>query len=276
MNILEYLIFGLFCGFAEFLPVSSEAHMLLLSKIFGNATVRNSLRLMVHIGSFAALLASCMPQISKISRENKLASQPPRYRKRQPDMQSVRDWKLLKVATACLLICFIAYPWIGRQGSRLWILCIFLVLSGILQYIPQFMPGANKDARNTTRLDAVLIGLFSGFGVLPGFSRVGAAVSIGSIRGLDREYSLHMALLLSLPALAVLCLIDLAYIFAYDLGSISLMAGIGAILAGIMSAVSSYFGIIFMRFLSVKVGFSAFSYYSWGAALFSFILYLMI
>ncbi len=276
MNILEYLIFGLVSGFAEFLPVSSEAHMLLLGRLFGDVTVRNSLRMMVHLGSLAALILSCMPQISKLSRENRLASQPPRQRKRQPDMVSVRDWRLLKIAGICLILCFAAYPWIGRQGHRLWILCIGLVLGGILLYIPQFMPGANKNARSTTQLDAALIGLCGGLGVFPGFSRIGATVSVAAMRGCDREYSLHMALLLSIPALAVLSIIDVAFMFAFDLASASWLAAIGAVLAGIMSAVSSYFSIIFMRFLSVKVGFSTFAFYSWGAALFSFILYLMI
>jgi hypothetical protein len=47
-------------------------------------------------------------------------------------------------------------------------------------------------------------------------------------------------------------------------------------LASLTAFVGSYLGITFIRFLAVKVGFSGFAYYSWGAALFAFILYLTI
>ncbi len=276
MNLLEYILFGILSGFSEFLPVSSEAQMLLLGRLFGDVTVRNSLRLAVHLGALSALILSCMPQISKLSREMRLAAVPQRRRKRQPDLLTVRDWRVLKAAGIAMLLGFAAYPWIGRQGARLWILCIGLVISGILLYVPQFLPGANKNARNVNRLDAVLIGLGGALGVFPGISRMGTTISVAAMRGCDREYSLHIALLLSVPTLAVLSLIDLSFLIAFDFGTFTLMGAIGGVLAGLFSAVSSYFGIILMRFLSVKVGFSAFAYYSWGAALFSFILYLLI
>jgi hypothetical protein len=39
--------------------------------------------------------------------------------------------------------------------------------------------------------------------------------------------------------------------------------------------IGAYFALIFLRFMSVKLGFSGFSYYCWGAALFAFILYMI-
>ena len=48
------------------------------------------------------------------------------------------------------------------------------------------------------------------------------------------------------------------------------------ILSVLGAGCGSYFGIMLMRFLAVKVGFTGFAYYSWGAALFSFVMYLVV
>ena len=276
MSLFQSLIFGIISGFAEFLPVSSDAHMILLGRLFGYEDVGGGVRLCVRLGAAGALLLSCMPQISRIIRENRIASTPLRRRKRQPDTVCLLDWRVLKTAAFLLVFGFIAYPWVGDQGQRLWILGLGLVINGIILYFPQFMPGANKDARSISRLDAMAIGLAGALGVLPGISRVGAVSSAGLLRGCQKEYALHLTLLLSLPALFVLILIDLAQMIAFGIPGFTFVTLIGMVFTCIMSFIGAYFGIKIMRFLSVKAGFAAFAYYSWGAALFAFILYLAI
>lgn len=276
MNLLQSLIFGLISGFAEFLPISSDAHMILLGRLFGYNLVDSGMRLSVHLGVAAALVLSCIPQISRIVRENRIASTPPRRRKRQPDTTCLLDWRVLKSSTFIMLLGFLAYPWVGDQGQRLWILGIGLILNGIFLYFPQFMPGANKDARMISRADSLSIGLAGALGVLPGISRVGAISSAGLLRGCQKEYALHLTLLLSIPALFVLLLIDIAQLIAFGIPGFSFVTFLCMTFSCVMSFLGGYFGIRLMRFLSVKTGFSAFAYYSWGAALFAFILYLAI
>ena len=276
MNVLQSLIFGLISGFAEFLPVSSEAHMILLGRLLGFDDVGSGLRLSVHMGVAAALVLSCIPQISRIVRENKIASMPVRRRKRQPDTTCLLDWRVLKSSTFFLLLGFLAYPLVGNQGQRLWILGIGLIINGIILYFPQFMPGANKDAHTISRADALLIGLAGALGVLPGISRVGSVSAAGQVRGCQKEYALHLTLLLSIPALFVLLLIDIAQLIAFGIPGFSFITLFCMLISCVMSFFGGYFGIQLMRFLSVKTGFAAFAYYSWGAALFAFILYLAI
>ena len=51
---------------------------------------------------------------------------------------------------------------------------------------------------------------------------------------------------------------------------------LGALLALTGAAVGCYFGVKFLRYLSVKAGFSGFAFYCWGAALFAFVMYLTV
>lgn len=276
LNWFESLLYGLISGFTEFLPVSSEAHGILLTRILGVEDAGSGLCLAVHLGALLALLLSCRPQLSRLSRERRIAAMPARRRKRQPDANALMDIRLLKTAAFPLLLAFLAYPWVGKLCHRLWILGLALMINGILLYVPQFMPGANKDSRTLSRLDGLLIGLGGALAVMPGISRLGATMSVSAMRGTERQYSLHTALMLCIPALALLVLINLAGVIASGFAGITAGGVLSIITAGGAAAVSAYFSILLMRFLMVKAGFSGFAYYCWGTAMFAFILYLAI
>lgn len=271
---LGSLIYGLISGLAEFLPVSSEAHRALLLRLTGTAD-EAGLRLAVHIGAFLALMIFCAPMLSRLKRERKIAAVPKKHRRRQPDIRSLLDIRVLRTAGIALLVTFLAYPFVGNLYERLWVLAIFLAINGIVLYVPQFLPGANKDSQSLSSLDALLIGLAGGGGVIPGISRVGASVSAGLIRGADRRYALDIGLLLSIPALIVLTLIDCGGLFSGG-GGITAFAVARYLTAAVGSFAGAYCGVSILRFLAVRVGFSGFAYYCWGAALFSFVLYLTI
>lgn len=275
LNWFESLIYGLVCGFAEFLPISSDAHGILFSRLVGVMDAGYAMRLAVHIGSLIGLMVLYGAQVSRLNRERRIAALPHRRRKRQPDAASILELNLLKIAAIPLLLGFIAYPWVGNQGNRLWILGLALFLNGIILYFPQFVPGANKDIRTMSRLDAFLVGLWGAVAVFPGVSRTGATLSAAHIRGVERQHGLQTVMLLSALALIVYIVIDIVYLFITRFAGFSFFTVIYMTLACAASAFSAYFGILLMRFLSVRIGYAGFAFYSWGAALFAFIIYLM-
>ena len=269
----ESFIYGVISGISEFLPISSEAHRAIYLRLIGDAD-HALLRLMTHMGALLALLISCWPMISKLNRERSIAAVNKKRRKRAPDTKSLTDIRFTRIASLALVIVFILYSAVYDLHERLWILAGFLIVNGILLYIPQFLPAGNKDSRSLSSLDSILIGLSGGLGVVPGLSRVGLSTSTGLLRGADKRYALDAALLLSIPALIVLFIIDFFGIFSA--AGVTFLSVLSCFTAGITSFFSAFFGIYIMRFLAVRVGFSGFAYYSWGLSLFSFILYLMI
>lgn len=233
------------------------------------------MRLAVHIGAILALTFACAPMIARLNRERKLSRISIKRRKRQPDPRSLLDMRLLKTAAIPILLAFLLYGSVHDLYERLWILGIFLCINGVVLYAPQYMFGANKDSLSMSSLDAVLIGLGGGAGVIPGVSRVGTALSVNLMRGGDRRYALDIGLLLCIPALAVLTVIDALGLFG-ALNAVTFISVIRYLTAGAAAFAGGYLGIYLMRFLSVRAGFSGFAYYSWGLGLFSFILYLTI
>ena len=134
----------------------------------------------------------------------------------------------------------------------------------------------NKDVRSMSYLDSVLIGAVASLSALTGISRVGCVTSTAIARGADRHHALNWAFLISIPALVLLMCINLLQIFA---GTVTINFW-GSFFTYLLSGGAAYLGgfysIKFMKFLTVRVGFSGFSFYCWGASLFSFLLYLTV
>lgn len=271
----QSLIYGLLCGFTELLPVSSQTHGILLQCLFGISDLGGMLRIAVHLGVLLSLLLLYRPQIRRLNRERKIAAVPPRRRKRRPDPTTLLELKMLRTATVPMLLGFAVYPWVADQGQRLWFLGLALVLNGIVLYAPQFLPQANKDARNLSVLDSLLIGISGALAVIPGISRVGMLHSSATMRGTDRQYALQTTLLLCIAAIAIQIVIDLIYIFL-SVSGVTFAMMLCTVTACAAAIVSSYFSILFIRFLAVNAGLFGFAYYSWGAAMLAFILYLAI
>lgn len=274
LSLLESIVYGIISGFSEFLPICPDSHRALFLHVIGE-TDDSAIRLSVHLGAFIALLTLCTPFIAKLNRERKIASVNHKRRKRQPDMRSLMDIKLTKSAVIPLMVCMVFYPFVSGFSHRLWVLAILLFLNGCALYFPQFYPRANKDGLTLTSADGVILGLGAGAGVMPGISRIGAALSAASLRGADRRYIMDIIFLLCLPAVGILLVYDLFAVLAGG-ATIAFLSLLCYIVAALTSFLGAYFSICMMRFFAVRAGFTAFAYYSWGLALLSFILYLTI
>ena len=273
-NGLFGLFYGLLGGFFEFLPVSPQVHQAVMLKLCGLNTPGYGMALAVHIGALAAVVLSYYSRISKLHREQKIFTQPKRRRRRQPDIISLMELRLLKITAVPVTMSCLIMPWLSRYFDRLWVLVLLAVFNGILILLPHYMARANKDARSLSPLDATLMGAGGALGALPGISRVGVLTAVGSMRGADRQFGLDFVYLLSIPALAALCIGDLAMIVTAGDPQAGVLFFPG-VLACITAFGAGMAGIQFMRFLAVKNGFESLAYYNWGLAMFAFIIYLI-
>lgn len=272
-NALWGLVYGLLGGFFEFLPVSPQVHQQVFLQLAGLENPGYGLAFAVHFGALVAVIVCFYAQLAKYSREQKLLKRQRRNRPRQPDMVCLMELRLLKTAAVPVVISCLLTPWLSHYFERMWVLAILAVLNGILIFIPQYMSRANKDARSLSPLDATLVGL-SGFGgILPGVSRVGAFTSVASMRGADGQFGLRFAYLLTIPGLIALCLGDAGMLlFSGAQASVSFFAGI---MACVGAFIAGYGAITIMRLMAQKSNFEGLAYYSWGLAMFTFIVYLI-
>ena len=271
----ESCIFGLFSGLLDIIPVSAEAHRILLLKFFGVKASSDFLNLLIHMAVFAALYYSSQNQLVRMRRARALARVPKRKRKRPLDIRSMMDWSMLKTMLIPAILGVFLRKYTAGMGSKLMLVSLFLFLNGLILYVPQFFPTSNRDSRTLSRVEGLLMGLGGAASAVPGISAIGATTSIASVCGVDRTYGLNMALMMNMGITGGLMVYDLLGIVANGFGLSSVLAFVSYLFSAVAAFGGAMLGIKLMRQLAAGQGFSVFGVYCWGLALFTFILNLI-
>lgn len=271
---LQSLFLGFISGIAEVLPVSAQSHRLLLLKMFGAEGESPALRLMIHIATAFALYYFCRRHIIRMMRAQRLAKVPKKRRKRPLDSEGLSDFSLLKTTLIPILLAFALYSRTAVLAQNTLAVAALLLVNGMILYIPQFLPGSNKESGAMTRIDALLFGVGGAASTLPGISCVGSAVSIASVRGMDLKKALNLALLMNVPVNLGFAVFDLLDLLSGGAGSLSFGALLSSVMAGAAAFVGVILGIRALQKIAENVGYSVFGFYSWGMALLTFVFFL--
>ena len=275
MRFLESLIYGFLSGLAEFLPVSAQAHEALVMQLFGR-TQREPLRdLFVHIALIVALTMAAGSLFAKIRGVQKISAHTGLRGVRSATAKSLFDLQLVRTAAIPMILMTVVYLLAAKWEFAPGAMAIILILNGILIIVPEYMRHGNKDARSLTAFESVVIGIASGLSAFPGISRVGGCLSASSAMGADRQHSAAWALLLSLPALVAYIVVDIIRLFVIGLSGLRFLVFLGYIVSAGMAFVGGYLSVLLLRFVIERRGLSSFAFYSWGMALFVFVLYLI-
>ena len=275
MDWLYHILFGAISGLADILPVSARVHQVLMLKIFGRSGSMDLLNLMVHLSLAAALYTSCRSTLVRMNRARRLAMIPKKKRKRPLDVRSMMDLSMLRTMLVPALLGLLLWrKTAGVQGSLI-LMCLFLFLNGLVLYIPQFLPGGNRDSRTLSRVEGLLMGLGGTASMIPGISAVGSITSIGSVCGVERTYCLDLALLVNLFLNAGFAVYDLLALVDNGLGKLSVLI----LLRYLLSAAAAFFGgllaVKLMRRFAAGEGYAPVGFYCFGLSLFVFILNLI-
>jgi len=271
----ESLLFGITTGLTEILPVSTQAHSRILLKFMGRGDSAALLNLCIHLGVLAAIYLSCQPHILKMLRAKHMSRIPKRKRKRPLDTRSLMDLSLWQTMLLPVVLVLLIWRRLETMSSNMIIMATLLFLNGLILYIPQFLPSSYKDCRNLSRVEGLLMGLGGSLFAIPGLSGMGAALSIASVTGVERKYGLNMILLMHMGVMAGKVVYDVLDLLSAGLSGLSLMIVICYLLAAAASFLAAFLAVKILRHLAENKGFASFGYYSWGLALFTFVLSLM-
>lgn len=270
MNWIEILLLGLISGLSEFVPISSGGHQRLLLHLFGKTQMDPLCRLVISFGTLLAVLTSCRGLFHRLLAERAIAQ---RKRKHRTYGTRYYDYRIVKGAIWPLAIVYTFFS-LFRISISLPGLVFTFLLNGIVLFVTGNMRHGNKDSRRMTGLDSTLMGLLGGTSAIAGISLLGCVSSVAVARGAQRQSALNWALAICAPALLIRMGTDLLFVLIG--GTILSFSGFLWCLGGAVFAfIGGRISIRLVRFIIGRSGLSGFSYYVWGGAILTFILFLI-
>ncbi len=276
MSWLQSLITGFVSGLAEMLPISADAHRLILRTIFGIPSEDALFRLFCHAAGLLMLLWLLQSDLRHLRRTSRLMKVPPRRRRQNLDLASSITIRLLKAAFLVMLIVRLLVAKLTFIQNHPAYMTIALIINGIILLVPALIRNGDMDSRNMPKITGIVMGIGGGLSGIPGISHMAAVTSFAISSGVDRRYALHFASILLLPNLAIDILFDLTTLMVGGTAAVTKPALLIALLGGCFAAFGTYLGVRLMRWIASRRGFDCFAYYCWGAALLCYILFLIV
>jgi undecaprenyl-diphosphatase len=228
MILLEVVVLAVVQGIAEFLPISSSGHVVVVSALFDQFgqsipdEEKLSLNIALHVGTLGAILVFFRRRLVALFGQDR------------------RTIGLLLVGTLPAVVVGAPLRLYFAQSLQ----CTLLVgwmfpLTGLILVWGARMKPGSLDCCKLGYGRALWIGAFQALAILPGISRSGASIVAGMSCGLKREEAAAFAFLLAIPIIAGAGLIEAACLIgrSSDLVSTGLL-GLGVVLSFVVGLAS--------------------------------------
>lgn len=252
MSLFHALLLGVLQGLTEFLPVSSSGHLVLAEALLGLDLPGVVFEVTVHVATLCAVLWVYRARVVELLRGLG-----------RRDGASLRYVGLLLLASVPAGIAGTAGGafFEGAFDRPVVAAAALLVTGGLVWSLKRTASFGRKPVPGAG--SALGIGVAQAAAILPGLSRSGATVAVGSWLGVEVVRMAEFSFLLSVPAIAGAALLqaDEVALASATLGVPALAAGFAAALVSGVAAIR-----IFVRMLETR-RFHRFAYYCWVVGL---------
>ncbi len=177
----EFIILGILQGIFEWIPISSEGVVALVSQIFEIETNPVNLALFLHLGTLLAVLIY--------------------FRKDWREVLSLKDKELFRFLIAATLISLAAGFPLYKMVKEVAIGAGLLLIMGFGLFLTAFFQRTNKRLNLSFSQLALVAGVLQGFSVIPGLSRSGSTIFGLSLGRLSPPQILKISYMMSAPVI---------------------------------------------------------------------------
>jgi len=247
MTYLEAISLAIIQGLTEFLPISSSAHLILITELMGS-TQNLFYDVSLHLGTLIAVCIYFRSDLKNI-------------------LQSIIESKSLfkslllkQLVISCiptLLLGFILLDIIDSYLRTSSVIAFTTIFFGIVLFLATLTRSKKTNINQITLYDALIIGIAQSLSLIPGTSRSGITISAGLILGLDNQTASKFSFLMAVPTIGAIALYQ---IITSDIKSLVNNLDIN-ILGLMVSFVIAYATIdFFIKFIN-RIGFLPFIVY---------------
>ena len=183
-DIIEIIILSAIQGVSEFLPISSSAHLIVVSSLYKFKSSSLLIDVSLHLGSLFAIIFFFRKDLFDLQNNQRLLS------------------LIIFGSIPLIIVGYILYTsefiYLLRDIKIIaWSTLIF----GIILYFADRNRFDKKISSNLNLKSILIIGLFQILALIPGVSRAGITITVARILKFNRFDSSKISFLLSIPAL---------------------------------------------------------------------------
>ncbi|MDC0079036.1 undecaprenyl-diphosphate phosphatase [Candidatus Pelagibacter sp.] len=195
-NIIEVLILSAIQGISEFLPISSSAHLILVSSLYEFKSSSLLIDISLHLGSLFAIIYFFKKELLDFKNNQRLLS------------------LIIFGSIPLIIVGYILYTaGIIYSLRNIKVIAWATLIFGVILYIADQSRIDKKISSSLNIKTILIIGLFQIFSLIPGVSRAGITITVARILKFNRVDSSKISFLLSIPALAGASFLGLKDVF---------------------------------------------------------------
>lgn len=204
MGLLEAVVLAVVQAITEFLPISSDGHLILVPSLLGWERFGLGFDVMLHVGTLIATVAYFRADVARLARAL--------FRSHSGHASDRKlAWMLLGATIPSVFVVLALEGFISGVESRpvdeqIAISAVGLLVTSVALGVSELIARAEKkrqtpteDASEIPWGKALAVGFAQGFAALPGVSRSGMTIATGQALGVTRGESARFSFLVSIP-----------------------------------------------------------------------------
>jgi len=200
MDIFQAIILGIVQGIAEFLPISSSAHLRIVQAFLGWPDTGAAVTAIMQLGTLFTVLIFFRRDLTNISQEFFKG-----LRSGRPfNSQHARLAWFLGLGTIPLALCGLLFKdFIKSEARSLWIIAGSLIILSLILAIAEATAARRKELGDVGWGEGMAVGAAQALALIPGSSRSGTTLTAALFAGMTREAAARYSFLLSVPAVSL-------------------------------------------------------------------------
>ncbi len=242
---LQAILLGISQGLTEFLPISSTAHTLIISRLLGWPDPGAAFTAFTQIGTELAVVLYFRKDLVRIiaawflSFTNKTV-------RATPDAKM--GWFVIIGSIPIALAGVFFKDSIETTARNLWLVAVALIVMGIVLGLVDRFAKLTKEQSELTGRHAIYFGIGQALALIPGVSRSGATITAGLAMGFKRDMVARYSFLLAIPAV-----FGSAAFTAGDISTDNFVNWPATIISTVISFIVGYFVIAsLMKYLQTR------------------------
>ncbi len=203
MTVFQALVLGVLQGLAEFLPISSSAHLALAPWLFRWQDPGLAFDVALHLGTLVTVLWYFRSEWIALIRSALSIV-------RARAVRTPEEWRVVFLIIGTIPGA-IAGVLLEKQAEATFrapaLMATTLIIMGVILWAADRFVPQQRDINSMNWRDALIIGIAQAFALVPGFSRSGSTITGARLLRLDRQSAAIFSFLLSMPITAAAALL---------------------------------------------------------------------